>query len=136
MIKLFDKYNNRLIFVRQSGPDFWDTHWSTVDIKKFIFSISRFSMVVRITKKFLKPTDGPILEAGCGIGQNVFVLTREGYRCIGIDNARKTVQRVKQQCPEIDIRFQDIRKLEFEIRKKVKRISLVPSQAVCKFTCN
>ncbi|MFC1824170.1 class I SAM-dependent methyltransferase [Thermodesulfobacteriota bacterium] len=112
--KYYDKQNNRIIFlIQKAHNEFWDKHWAAIDLEKSITSISKFDFVSRVTKKYLHPTNGPILEGGCGIGRNVFALIKNGFSCIGVDNAKKTVARVNEVMPDIDVRYGDVRKLDF-----------------------
>lgn len=117
MKKLFDRQNKRLVFIRgKANSSFWENHWD-IDISDFpakVRQISKYNFVVRITKKYLKPSDGPILEGGCGIGQNVYALTKAGFKCMGIDYTEKTVENIKKYVPEIDVRYGDVRNLEFQ----------------------
>jgi SAM-dependent methyltransferase len=68
---------------------------------------------VPITQKYLSPTAGPVLEGGCGQGFHVAALRNNGYTCIGIDFAPRTVQTLNQLAPELDIRQGDVRNLPF-----------------------
>ena len=119
MQKFFDKYNNRLVFIgKKANSNFWDEHWDVDDFRKAVISDFGLSSprrrVLKLTKKYLHPQDGPILEGGCGRGQNVYVLQKAGFNCIGVDYAKKTVVKINKLIPEIDVRYGDVRKLEFE----------------------
>jgi len=59
------------------------------------------------------PQNGPILEAGCGMGQFIYSLRNSGYRCIGIDTARETIRKVKSYYSEFELIAADIRALCF-----------------------
>ena len=80
MRQIYDSQNNRLIFLGDK-PDnsYWDAHWNHFDFKNKITSNGRHNFVVRTTKRYLKQSEGPILEGGCGIGQNVYALSKAGY---------------------------------------------------------
>ncbi len=116
-MKYYDDVNKGLLFFKDNNvtKNYWDIQW----LKKYRFldnkvlELNPKSFVCRITRKFLNPKDGPILEGGCGLGNNVFSLTKLGYYAIGIDNAKFTVERIKRIYPEINIKFGDIRKLSF-----------------------
>jgi len=114
MKQYYDKINNRLIYIgNASNSDFWDKHWNKNTIEKlYPKKISKFDYVVNTTKKYLLEKS-LILEGGCGTGQQVFKLQLSGYKVIGIDYAEKTIETVKQAKPELDIRFGDVRKLDF-----------------------
>jgi SAM-dependent methyltransferase len=111
----FDNQNKRLIYVNQPAtPDYWDNFWK-VDhaIRDQIIGIED-TFVSKWTKKYLTPEDGVILEGGCGKAVHVAALTNNGFPCIGVDYANETVQRINQSVPELDVRWGDVRCLDFE----------------------
>ena len=116
-MKYYDSSKKQLIYIRQQAdPTYWDTHWDAeniLNIRNRIFNSGKNSFVARITRKYLIPSDGPILEGGCGLGSNVESLRLNGYQCIGIDNARKTVKILQDNIPELDIRYGDVSRLDF-----------------------
>jgi SAM-dependent methyltransferase len=113
-MKYFDPINKQLIFVeKKADPYFWDQHWEANEkIRNEILRIKN-TFVSRITKKYLKPEDGYILEGGCGNGINVASLYNSGYKVIGIDYAENTVKTLNKYIPELDIRLGDVRNLTF-----------------------
>jgi len=113
-MEYYDPLKRRLIYTGgRATPDYWDKHWNTWDVRGRILGSGKNSYVARITKKYLDSDDGPILEGGCGLGSKVESLRLNGYRCIGVDNAIKTVQALQTSLPELDIRLGDVRKLDF-----------------------
>jgi ubiquinone/menaquinone biosynthesis C-methylase UbiE len=70
-------------------------------------------LVGRVTKKYLRSQDGPILEGGCGVGQFVYLLSEAGYKCIGIDIAEETIKRARKANPSLNLEIMDVRELEF-----------------------
>jgi SAM-dependent methyltransferase len=115
MDKYFDKNKKRLVFINKaSNPEFWDMHWD-----KFNPDINYpeknhvLDFVIRSTNKFL-PKGSTILEGGCGMGQEVCKLQKAGFRTIGVDFAIKTVNLVNKIKPELDVRYGDVCKLDFE----------------------
>ena len=114
IVRYFDPVKKQLIYIEsKAGPSFWDSHWK---LDKNIRKILRIknTYVSNITRQFLKPRDGIILEGGCGKGHNVASLFNNGYRVIGIDYAEKSVMILNQYLPELDIRLADVRDLPFE----------------------
>jgi nucleoside-diphosphate-sugar epimerase/ubiquinone/menaquinone biosynthesis C-methylase UbiE len=114
--KLWDPNKNQLLFFEnQADPEFWDKHWEK-DLNKFKEKLvaSRNDFVSNITSKYLNPTDGIILEGGCGDGQNVLSLKKHRYNVIGIDYAEKTVRILNQIMPELAIQKGDVRNLPFK----------------------
>ncbi len=116
-MKYYDERNKELLYFKKNNiaEKYWDIHW----LKEYRFpknKVLKFnptSHVCRITRKFLNPKDGPILEGGCGVGNYVFSLIKLGYNAIGVDNAKSTIKRIKKFYPKINIEFGDIRKLSF-----------------------
>lgn len=114
MQRYYDRKNKRLIYLgKKPSPVFWDTHWEMAKnaARNIVNTTRTFASLV--TPKFLKPEHGIILEGGCGRGQNVAALVNQGYKCIGIDWAEKTVSMLNKYAPELDIRQGDVRKLPF-----------------------
>ena len=72
------------------------------------------SLWAEITRSYLKPEDGVILEGGCGMGIHVAALRNLGYEAIGVDFAKKTVEMLNGIAPELDIRLGDVRALPLE----------------------
>jgi len=110
----YDRKQKRLIyFGKKPSRQFWDSHWDRVetDVAGIVETTRTFATL--ITQRYLKPEHGIILEGGCGRGQNVAALVNNGYRCIGIDWAEKTVSILNKYAPELDIRQGDVRKLPF-----------------------
>ena len=113
-MKYFDPIKKQLVYIEnKANPRFWDQHWKPdKNIRNEIIGIKN-TFVSHITKQYLKPEEGIILEGGCGRGQKVASLVNNGYRVIGIDYAEKTVSILNQYVPELDIRLGDVRKLPF-----------------------
>jgi len=110
---LYDKSQKRLLFFKKMEDTFWDQLWAKEDIEAIYQNLSRFNIVNRITKRYLNPEDGPILEGGCGLGQYVYSLNEAGYECYGIDVAEKTVAKIKETYPHLKIDVMDVRKLDY-----------------------
>ncbi len=117
-MRYYDEINKRLLYFRKKvdGKDLWDNHWLKTlnEDRKLIYSYKPKSLVCKITSKFLTPRDGPILEGGCGLGYNVYHLSKLNYKIIGVDNANKTIELIKKQNPELNFQFGDVRKLSYQ----------------------
>jgi SAM-dependent methyltransferase len=112
MKRFYDKNNERLVFVEQGAtPDFWDELWGD-DFEKEVKAVSDDALVVRTTKRFLPPP-AKVLEGGCGRGQYVYALKRNGYDAYGIDYAKETVERINKSFPDLKVYLGDVRKLAF-----------------------
>lgn len=110
----FDAQNMRLIIVGQAATaEFWDRRWERSQHSKDALAQVRSTPITDLMRDFLAPQDGPILEGGAGNGVHVAALTNSGYCCIGVDSAPRTVQRIKETLPELDVRLGDVRNLSF-----------------------
>ncbi len=117
-MKYYEAEKKRLVCFKKKEVDknFWDFHWNTSSQRFKItnYEFSPKSLVCKITKLFLKPNNGPIIEGGCGLGVNVFSLAKLGYNVIGIDNAKLTIENIKNAYPQLNIDYGDVRKLPFQ----------------------
>lgn len=113
-IKYYDPINRRLIYVgNKATPDYWDERWITGDNIREEILKSNKTFVSQITNKYLSSKDGMILEGGCGKGRHVAALVNNGYFCIGVDYAVKTVNVINEICPELNIIVADVHMLPF-----------------------
>ena len=112
-MKIYDKENKRIIvFEEKATSEFWDKHWQTDNFIEKVKAGKDNKFVKKFTTKFLKPK-AKILEGGCGIGQNVYGLKSWGYNVYGVDFAKETIKKIKDNFPELKVFVQDVRKLDF-----------------------
>ena len=110
----YDKENRRLIYIEEEATlEFWNKHWDTKDFKEIIERGKNNRFVLRTLRKYLPHEKGKILEGGCGRGQLVYCMHVHGYDSIGVDFAKKTIERIKEAFPELDLRVGDVRDLKF-----------------------
>lgn len=113
-MKYFDSKNNRVVFIEHAPTEeFWSNHWleATAFSKRVKLGADR-GIVKQFTQKFLK-APARVLDAGCGIGQNVYGLQQWGYDAYGIDFTETVVQKTKEQFPDLAVSTQDVRQLNF-----------------------
>jgi len=105
----------RLVFLhKEASPAFWDQHWENEDWVKII-TRSRKSRYWRgLLNKYLPDKNSRILEGGCGDGRFVDAMKFWGYEAIGVDFAVRTVDKINKAKPDLDVRYGDVRKLDFE----------------------
>jgi 2-polyprenyl-3-methyl-5-hydroxy-6-metoxy-1,4-benzoquinol methylase len=65
-------------------------------------------------KKYLPYKNNRILEGGCGDGHLVDAMNYWGYKVVGVDFAPKTVAKIKEVMPGLDVRLGDVQALDFE----------------------
>ena len=109
----YDKVNRRLVYIKEkASPDFWDEHWDTENFRKSIESGRDNRFILKTLKKYIDKK-GRILEGGCGRGQAVYCMQSHGYESVGVDFAKKTVEKTKEVLPQLDVRVGDVRNLQF-----------------------
>lgn len=110
---VYDKNIKGLIYFRKKIEATWDDHWDNQNIRELHDSVSKLNLVNRVTQKHLTPHSGPILEAGCGLGQFVHSISDIGYDCIGIDTAQETIAKIKSTYPDLNVNVMDVNSLEY-----------------------
>ena len=114
-MRIFIKEKKALAYYeKKASSDFWDMHWEINDLKTFIKSCTYSDLIIPRLQKFLPNEKGLILEGGCGRGNYVYCMQHNGYNAVGIDFARKTIEKIKQAVPKLDIRYGDVRSLPFK----------------------
>ncbi len=113
-MRYYDSSHDRLVYIQQqANPNYWDNQWQPEQLQRSRLLATKWTYVVPITQKYLPPTAGPVLEGGCGQGIHVAALQNNGYTCMGVDFAPRTVQTLNDLVPELDIRQGDVRHLPF-----------------------
>jgi len=113
MKRYYDQQHNRLIYVEQAPtPDFWDERWLADGGLGRALAGQAPTHVSRLNRRYVVPEDGPVLEGGCGTAKHLAAMVRDGYHCVGIDNAERTVAAVREAAPELDVRLGDVRALD------------------------
>jgi SAM-dependent methyltransferase len=69
----------------------------------------------KIAAYFVKhlPKDGPVLEAGCGLGAWVIFLSNMGFDVAGVDNNADVIERLRKWKPGLKVEHGDIRRLPY-----------------------
>jgi len=82
--------------------DYWDDLWKKYtdqDIQNLKEnSESKDDLVTQVSKKYLKK-NASIIEAGCGLGQEVFKLENAGFNVTGIDYDENLINRLNNLFP-------------------------------------
>ena len=111
--RYYDAEQKRLIYIdKNATEEFWDQNWQTSDYRKALTATPN-SWVAKTTKKFLQ-LGSRILEGGCGSGNHVYSLHQQGFQPVGVDSARRTVERIQECAPELQIELGDVRELQYE----------------------
>jgi len=124
-MKYYDSSRNRIIYVTESATaDFWDDHWEIAgNLEERAFG-KKDTFVSRVTRRYVEDRQGPILEGGCGTGQFVASLWKNGYRVVGLDFGQRTIRAVKEKMPGLSLALGDVRALPFRDRSMLGYWSL------------
>ncbi len=112
--RYYDPQGRRLVYAAEEAtPEFWDARWR-IDDEELRRRLERpgHSFTVPVTRRYLAPAAGPILEGGCGRAIHVAALERAGYRVVGLDSAEQTVAAVRRVAPGLDVRVGDVRAID------------------------
>lgn len=107
-----DTERKRVIICQQPATTaFWDTRWQADIGRLDALLATTGSFVSDVTRRYLRPADGPILEGGCGTGKHVAALASHGYFCIGLDYARETMLAIRERRPDLPLVLGDLHAL-------------------------
>jgi len=118
--------NDRLVYCGHCPDEgFWAGQWTAGRIENALGRAERGGLghYERIFPRYL-PSQGLVLEAGCGMGQHVVALNARGYECEGVEWSRATVDRVLACRPNTPVRFGDVTDLDVPPEKYAAIISL------------
>ena len=114
--KLYLKDKKRIIHLESNANEsFWDMRWdleNNIDYVKGLYD-SNSKLVVEKTLKYIKK-GSKVLEGGCGMGDKVYHLQKEGINAYGVDFAPNTVNILNKNFPDLNISLGDVRKLMFK----------------------
>lgn len=111
--KYIDATGRKLVYLGgQATSRFWDDKWAAgLGVEEQGLSLAS-RRVLKLARKYL--SSGRVLEAGCGHGGLVYAFAQAGWHATGVDFAPKTVARINETFPNLDIRLGDVRNLELE----------------------
>lgn len=77
--------------------EFWTEHWGGYSVEELL-AIARTSPLTALLLGAL-PGGGPVLEAGCGLGQYVLLLRERGWPTVGVDWSREALLACRRVAP-------------------------------------
>lgn len=102
------------------NSNYWNSLWgkySDNEIKRLAeINKKKNDLVVKVSKKYLKK-NASIMEAGCGLGQEVFKLENAGFQVSGIDYDEGLIDRLNRLYPKTEFLYGDVSNLS-NINKK------------------
>jgi ubiquinone/menaquinone biosynthesis C-methylase UbiE len=114
MVRFWRKDQERIVYISDGLPhsqEFWDREWDVSEFSSFVQSAGS-PYIVETTRRYLPP-GSKILEGGCGAGQQVYALERNGFQAHGVDFAPLTVRRLNTAFPHLRVTLGDVENLDF-----------------------
>jgi SAM-dependent methyltransferase len=93
-------------YSRAATQEFWSEHWGGEDVDRLV-RVASTSPVTALIEDAL-PVTGPILEAGCGLGQYVILLRERDRAVIGVDWSLDALGRCKRAAPSAPLAVTDL----------------------------
>jgi SAM-dependent methyltransferase len=109
-------------YSRAATQEFWSEHWAGEDVEKLV-RIAQTSPLTGLIEAALPPT-GPILEAGCGLGQYVLLLRERGRAMVGADWSIDALRRCRTASPSAPVAVMDLGKLAIRAGSLAAYVSL------------
>ncbi len=99
-------------YSRTATSDFWAEHWGR-ESPEALARIAETSPLTGLILKNLPPAGARVLEAGCGLGQYVVLLRRDGYHAIGTDWSLPPLRACRAWASATPLAVMDLRRLGF-----------------------
>lgn len=99
-------------YSRSATTDFWEEHWGRQS-PEALARIAETSPLKGLILKNLPPAGARVLEAGCGLGQYVVLLRRDGYHAIGTDWSLPPLRACRAWAAATPLAVMDLRRLGF-----------------------
>jgi SAM-dependent methyltransferase len=109
-------------YSRTASREFWAEHWGGEDVDHLVH-IAATSPLTALIEGALPPA-GPILEAGCGLGQYVILLRRRGRAVTGADWSQDALGRARRAAPSTPLTVMDLARLAVRTGALAAYISL------------
>lgn len=90
---------------------YWDQRWTNASVDVGSLNLNKYPG--KYAQEMVDRTDGPLLEAGCGLGRNVIYFHNLGREITGIDFIETAIDKIKDRYPDLDVQQADILDLPF-----------------------
>jgi SAM-dependent methyltransferase len=94
-----------------AGSVLWQEHWREFDEIRFDAESLRWDGFLDLVENAV--TQGPVLEAGCGMGRYLLYLRSRGARVAGVDFAAEPLAMMQRKVGPVPVAVADIRQLPF-----------------------
>jgi SAM-dependent methyltransferase len=109
-------------YSRAATQEFWSEHWGHQDVEQLV-RIAAASPLTALIEDAL-PRAGPILEAGCGLGQYVILLRERGRAVSGVDWSLEALRRCRATAPAAPLAAMSLDRLAIKTGTLAAYISL------------
>src|SRR5262245_4838004 len=96
-------------YSRAANEEFWSEHWGGQDVDRLVRIASTSPLTTYLEDAL--PAAGPILEAGCGLGQYVILLRQRQHAVIGADWSQEALQRSRKAVASSPLAVMDLSRL-------------------------
>jgi SAM-dependent methyltransferase len=104
--------DGRIAYIgKEADSFFWTEIWDDASFEQKCLAATGDKIINSALDKYLKTHD-QIIEAGCGLGQWVYVLTKKGFNIIGIDNYKEIIDKMPKNY-DLNIKFGNVLDLDF-----------------------
>ena len=95
------------------SPSLWDHAWHNVDLDREVarYTRGRDATIRHLTRTM--PTEGVVLEAGCGSGRVVAWLRSQGVSALGMDFAAAALAEARAREPSLPLIAGDVARMPF-----------------------
>jgi SAM-dependent methyltransferase len=101
----------RITYRTRGVHEYWTRRWAEIPVDKPMEN--RHAYPLKYAELTVTRKDGPILEAGCGVGRILRHYHERGYEIVGIDYIETAIRKLKQADPTLRAEVGDITKLRF-----------------------
>jgi ubiquinone/menaquinone biosynthesis C-methylase UbiE len=103
-----------LFHIRPHGGsrDYWDRRWTNAPVDGGALNLTKYP--AEFAQAVADYTDGPLLEAGCGLGRIVIHFHNLGRDIIGIDYIQTAIDKILAARPDLTVRQADVMNLPFD----------------------
>jgi SAM-dependent methyltransferase len=91
---------------RAATQEFWTEHWGGQDVAGLYAGAERSPLTALIERGL--GAGGPVVEAGCGLGQYVLLLRARGHRVFGADWSLEALRRCKAHAADAPVAVMDL----------------------------
>jgi len=109
-------------YARSATEAFWSEHWAGEDVEALV-RVARDSPLTDLIERAL-PSDGVVLEGGCGLGPYVLLLRRRGRAVTGADWSLDALRRCRAADPRAPLAVMDLGRLAVRSGSLAAYISL------------